>query len=94
MARIKTYFKQAIFNPLKALLLDWQFMMRLVGFGAFLYGIQTMVERRQDQGVDLFIKVEDNSRSDDSTNKFSKTLGHEKKLDMVLKQLQDEKINP
>ena len=65
-------------------------MVRLLGFGAFLYGIQVMVDTRNEQGFELFKKVEDNSTSGDSTNKFSKTLGHEKKLDMVLKQLKED----
>ena len=57
LARIKTYFKQAIFNPVKTLLLDWQFMVRVVGFGAFLYGISQFTEQRQNEGAELFKKV-------------------------------------
>ena len=90
-ARIKTNLKQKVINPLIGLLTDVQFLIRFVAFGGLIGAVYQLALRREDQGIQLFVEVEEDNTT--SQTKYSKTFGHEKKLDEILTKLKEKEVS-
>ena len=90
-ARMRTHIQQRLLYPLKSLLTDWRFLVRVAGFSAIVGLYLNLVQTRSEQGIPLFVTIEETEEQrKESSNKFSKTFGHEKKLDEILKTLKTE----
>ena len=86
LARTKTNIKQFVLLPLKNMLTDPDFLMRIAIFGSCMAGIVYFTNLRKDQGYELGVVYSEG----DEHNKYSKMLGKDKKLDKVLEKLNSE----
>ena len=87
-SRMKTWLLQSVFGPTKAILADPQFLIRVFGLSIFLYVLANMARERHDQGIELKQAVH-TAGEDPLANKFSLTLGKEKQLEAILKQIKE-----
>ena len=95
--RLRTSLILNVVNPMRNLLSDWQFLATVALFGGSLYFLSKLVERRNNQGLILMEKIEEDKgdgftfgSKQTSANKFSKTFGKEKALDRLLEQIDKE----